>query len=254
MSYFAIKAIALLAFLMLSACQGASDEVRDGYLSVAEISENFSRLQGTTVSVRNDIQEQLSDRVFLLDKDRLLDGEPILVVNVSDMPLILAEGEETEVWVRGEVVEFVRSDIEREYNLDLDTNVYAEYENRAAVIARSVILSPDPSDITSNPEAYYGKLLVVEGEVDDPKTSKIFELDEEQVFGGEDLLVINPNPEIELKDEQNVLVTGTLRPFIVVEFDRDYDLDWDLSLQQQLEAEFERKPALLVDKVELVTQ
>ena len=51
-----------------------------------------------------------------------------------------------------------------------------------------MILSPDPEDLTRNSEIYYGKHLAIKGEIEDIKSYGVFELDEEQVFGGEDLL------------------------------------------------------------------
>lgn len=256
--FFQVGVIALAASVLLSACRDISntstEEDMSQQASVAEITKNFNRFRGQTVSVRNGIQELLGEAAFILNKDRIFEGEPILVIDVSQTLLTLPNGERTEVWVKGRVVRFVLTDIEQEQDLDLDPHLYAKYEGKPAIIAQSVILSPDPGDITRNPEAYYHKLLAVEGEVEDVESSGIFELDEEQLFGGEDLLVVKAKPEIEIQEEQTVLVTGILRPFVAAEFERDYSLNWDLSLQQQIEAEYFEKPALVAEKVDLVAK
>jgi hypothetical protein len=256
--FFKLGVITLAASVLFSACLNISNTLTEDEMSqqasVAEITNNFNSFRGKTVSVRNDIQELLGEAAFILDKDRLFDGETILVIDVSQTLLTLPNGEGTEVWVKGRVVQFVLTEIEQEHGLDLDPNLYAKYEGKPAIIAQSVILSPDPNDITRNPEAYYHKLLAVEGEVEDINSSGIFELDEEQLFGGKDLLVVKAKPEIEIQDEQTVLVTGILRPFIAAEFERDYNLNWDLSLQQQIEAEYFEQPALVAEKVALVAK
>ena len=156
-------------------------------------------------------------------------------------------GEEPEVQVSGTVEQFAVADIERKYSLKLDPNLH-NYQG-AVIVAQSVVLSPDPGDLTQNPEAYYGKMLAVQGEVEDIRSATVFELDEEQLFGAEDLLVIFVKPDIEVQDEENVVVTGVLRPLIMAEFEREYELGWDLSLQEQIEAEYSNKPVLVAQKV-----
>lgn len=253
--YFKVGAIAALVSFWLSACLNAPQTPTQenlSLLSVAEIAKNYDSLKGKIVSVRNDVRELLEDRIFTLDKDQILGGETVLVFDTSPKPLHLPQGEGTEVWVRGKVADFSLADLQREYDLDLDPNLYKKYENKPAIAASSIMLSPDPGDITPNAEIYYNKRLAVKGEVEDIQTSGIFELDEEQLVGGEDLLVINTKSKTKVQNEQTVLVIGTLRPFISAEFERDYDLEWDLSLKQQLEAEYEKKPALVADQIDIV--
>ncbi|MDY6902466.1 MAG: hypothetical protein SWZ49_31025, partial [Cyanobacteriota bacterium] len=79
--------------------------------------------------------------------------------------------------------------------------------------------------------------------------ANIFTLDEEKLFGATDLLVLNPKPKVPVKDDEVVAVTGVLRPFVLAEFEREYDLGWDLKLKQKLEADYSTKPVFVADSV-----
>lgn len=247
------RAIVLAAgALFLSACistpKVSTSNLRN-QASTADVTASTQKLIGQFVSVRNDIQELVGEANFTLDDDRVFGGETIIVINKSSLPFPLPEGESTEVQVSGTVAQFVRADIEREHSLELDPNLYEKYENKPAIIAQSVVLAPDPGDVTQNPEVYYDKTIAIEGEVDEIIASGFFELDEEKIFGGEDLLVIAVKSGVEVRDDETVVVTGKLRPFVAAEFERDYDLDWDLSMQQKIEAEYSGKPVMVAQEV-----
>lgn len=237
----------MLSFGCIAPPNPSSTTDNDAQLDVADITDNED-LIGQRVTVRNDIQKILSEKAFTLDEDQVFGGQPVLVVSPSDS-LALPRGEETEVRVSGKVELFVRTEMERKYNLTLEPNLYQEYENKPAIIADTVTLSPDPGDVTQNPEAYYDREIAVEGEVEETIVAGVFKLDEEQVFEAEDLLVIVSQPGIEAQNEANVVVIGILRPFVLAEFEQEYELDWDLSVQQQLEAEYANIPVLVAHEV-----
>ncbi|NJM23928.1 MAG: hypothetical protein HC836_25875 [Richelia sp. RM2_1_2] len=153
------------------------------------------------------------------------------------------------IQVTGIVRNLVVADIEREYNLTLDRQYYTDYENKPAIIAQSMALAPDPGDITKNPQKYYNQRLAVTGEIEDIQNANIFTLDEEKLFGATDLLVLNPQPKVAVQDDQFVAVTGVLRPFVLADFEREYDLGWDLQLKQSIEAEYSTKPVFVADSV-----
>ena len=252
-----LETIACLTVAILPACISISDRSqiaidKEGLVDVGEITKNSASYIGQSVLVRNDILETIGERGLILDKDRVFSGKTILVINPSKMPSLFSEDRTPEVLVSGTVERFNLNDIEQKYSLNLEPNLYSQYENQPVIIAKSLILSPDPEDLTSNPELYYGKPLAIEGEVEDIKSYGVFELDEEQAFGGEDLLVVQLKPRIKLQEEHTAIVYGKLRPFIAVELERDYDLGWDLSIQEQIEAEYSRKPVLVAEKIQLL--
>lgn len=75
-------------------------------------------------------------------------------------------------------------------------------------------------------------------------------MDEDKLFGGQDLLVIRAGtPKRTVNEGEKVAVTGVLRPFVVAELERDYDLNWDLTLQRTLEAEYKNKPVFIANEV-----
>jgi hypothetical protein len=265
----AIKAIPKLEFLaivkrhltaiafsliILSACSSNSSVAIDtsGLIDVADITQNAESYLGKTVLVRNDVIKSIGNKGLVLDKDRAFGGETILVINIAPMPSIFFNDRTPEVLVSGIVERLNLTAIEQQYGLKLDRNLYNQYETKPVIIAQSLLLSPDPEDLTNNPEVYYGKPLAIEGELEDLTPYGIFELDEEQVFGGEDLLVVQPNPRIELNEEKNALVYGKLRPFVIVELERDYDLGWDLSIETQIEAEYEQKAIFVAEKIQIL--
>ena len=142
------------------------------------------------------------------------------------------------------------ADVESEYGLGLDPELYLDYEDKPAIIAQSLAAAPEPGEIAANPDRYYGQILAVTGEIEDIYADNVFTLDEDKLFGGEDLLVVVANPtQAPIGDGETVAVTGELRAFITSEFETDYDLTWDLGVQEELEAEYSERPVLIVDRV-----
>ena len=253
---FWFKAIACLLALIVSSCVNSSPATinidPDSLVDVAAITQNLDSYINQTVLVRNDVVERIGERGLVLDHDRVFSGDDILVVSTVAIPRLFSRDQTPEVLVSGTVERFVLTELSAKYSIDLDFDLYAQYEDKPVIIAKSLIFSPDPEDLTHSPEMYYGQPLAIKGEIEDIRSYGVFELDEEQVFGGEDLLVLQLPPIIELKEEQMAIVYGKLRPFIVVELTQDYDLNWDLSVQKQIAAEYEQKPVLVTDNIQLL--
>ena len=229
-------------------CVNNSEAIERGYLvSTAEIAENIDSYVGQSVSVRNDIVETVGTNGFILDHDSVLNGETVLVIDPSQSSVSVSNTDTPEVIVSGTVEKLNLARLAQN-NLNLDRDLYSQYEGKSAIVATSVILSPDPEDLTKQPELYYNRPLAIQGEIDEIKDYGVFEIDEEAAFGGEDLIVVQPKP-IELKEEQNVIIYGVLRPFIAEELKRDYNFDWDLGTQEQLQAQYDRKPVFVAEKI-----
>ena len=244
----------LAASMTVAACSEAPSETTTeseatDNVTTEELSDGAEGMIGETVSLRAEVEETVDETSFLLEDDQLFGGEDILVINASGEAFVLTEGDDTPVQVTGEVQQLITAEFETEYGLDLDPTLYAEYEDRPVVVAQSIALSPDPGEITSNPEQYYNKRISVAGEIEEKLDGNTFTLDEEQLFGAEDLLVISNLPSPEAQDGEKVTVTGVLRPYVKTEFETDYDLTWDLSIQEQVEAEYTEKPVFVADEV-----
>jgi len=242
-------AVALaLSAVLLPACTNNNLEpkaaVPETNVTAEEVADNTNQLIGKTVTVRSQPVKKLSESTFTINDKQFFGAESILVVNASGKPFVLPTDANTPV------SKFVVADIERQYKLNLDPNLYREYESKPAIIAQSIALAPKPGEITTNPSLYYGKTLAVTGEVEDIRDASSFTLDEDKLFGGQDLLVIRaPSPQGTVNEGEKVAVTGVLRPFVVAELEREYNLKWDLTLQKKLEAEYSNKPVLVATEV-----
>lgn len=247
-----LGAIALLTLaIVLPACNPA-DEIEEGRTNVTteDITEDTEQLIGQTVTIRSEVEE-VGDVGFVFEADELFGGEPILVLNASGEPFLLPP-EDIEVQATGEVTQFIIADVESEYGLDLDEDIYVEYEDRPAIIAQSLALAPEPEELAEDPEGFYNQVVAVEGEVNELVSPGVFTVGDDGWFGGGELLVVGTDPSLAggaIEEGENVTVTGVLRPYIFAEFERDYDLTWDLELQQNVEAEYSQEPVLAASEV-----
>jgi hypothetical protein len=218
-------------------------------VTTEEVAEDTEDYIGQTVTIRSDALEVIEPSTFTVADQEFFGGENIVVVNSSGEPFTLPE-DDTEVQVTGEVTRFVLADIESAYDLDLDPDLYVDYTDRPAIIAESLAPAPEPGEIAADPTQYYGRTLAVTGEVEEIYGANTFTLDEDELFGGKDLLVVVTNPtDTPIQDGETVAVTGELRSFTVTDLERDYDLTWDLDVQKQIEAEYRERPVLVVDRV-----
>ena len=254
-------AIGLIAGLMGACAESTPQtETSDGSTNVQteEVAENTEGYIGQIVTIRSEPVEKVGDNSFTVSDEQFFGSEPILVINASGEPLLLPE-DGVEVQVTGEVRNFLISEVDQEFDLTLDPNLYEEYEEQPVIIAQSIALAPEPGEISDNPEQYYGETLAVTGEVEEIQSEDMFTLQEEQLLGAESLLVIYAQPKAgssasqavppTITDDEQVAVTGVLRPFVISELERDYDLTWDAGVQEQLEADFSEKPVLIATQI-----
>lgn len=244
-----LSAIALASLaILLPACSEPTvnnTPQTEQNVSTEEISTNAENLIGQTVTVRGEVEDVGDRSSFTLNDNRFFGGENILVINATGQPFVIPADDDMAVQVTGEVRQFTLVDVEREYNLDLDPTYYTEYEQKPAIVAQSLALAPDPGEITENPSRFYGQTVAIEAEIEEVLGANAFTLDEEEIAGSTDLLVVNAAITPTIKDGERVVVTGQVRPFVLAEIDRDYDLTWDLDFQRELEAEYSSKPVLM---------
>ncbi|MBD2105512.1 hypothetical protein [Nodosilinea sp. FACHB-13] len=253
-------ALSLIAGLVGACAETAPErETSDGSTNVQteEVAENTEGYIGQIVTIRSAPVEKVGDNSFTVNDEQFFGSEPILVINASGEPLLLPEGD-VEVQVTGEVRNFLISEVNQEFDLTLDQNLYEEYEDQPVIIAQSIALAPEPGEISENPEQYYGETLAVTGDVEDIQSEDTFTLQEDQLLGADSLLVVYAQPKAgsaseavppTITDNEQVAVTGVLRPFVVSELERDYDLTWDAEVLQQLEADYSEKPVLIATQI-----
>ena len=224
------------------------DDMSEENVTTEEVAEDTDQLLGQTVTIRSNALETIEPTTFVVSDQEFFGGENIVIVNATGTPFELPE-EDTEVQITGKVTRFVLANIESVYDLDLNPDLYVDYNNQPAIIAQSLALAPDPGEVAENPTQYYGETLAVTGEVEQMYGVNTFTLDDEQLFGGEELLVIVPDIAEVISDGETVAVTGELRSFVVADLETDYDLTWDLDVQRELEAEYSDRPILVADQV-----
>ena len=98
----------------------------------------------------------------------------------------------------------------------------------AVVFAASAATAGDgmlsAGKLAKDAKDYYGKTVTVKAEVEDVIDARTFTLDEDSILAGADVLVLVPRGVVgALAHDQVVLVTGTVRPYVTAELDRDYD-------------------------------
>ncbi|MEM7556843.1 MAG: hypothetical protein AAF378_22665 [Cyanobacteria bacterium P01_A01_bin.84] len=248
-----------LSALLLPACtdnqQATTDDTteqtetaNDPNVTAKEVANNTDALIGKTVSIRSEPEKKISPTTFSISDKQLFGGENILVVNASGETTALPE--DTELQVTGKVAKFVTAEVEKEYNLKLDPKLYVEYEGKPAIIAQSIAQAPEPGQITKDPSKYYNKVLAVPGKIEDVESENVFTLDEEELIGANDLLVLVPDTKkATIKDDEKVVVTGVLRPFVVAELEKEYGFSWDEGIKKKLETEYKDKPVLVATSV-----
>lgn len=224
-------------------------------VTVDKVLDETTEYVGEIVTLRSEADQTDNPAVFKLDDDDGLglfgldlDSDEILVFNTSGVPFELPE-EDVDVQVTGVVRNFVQAEIEAELVFGLDPDYYLDYENQPVVFAQSIALAPSPGEVTDEPEELYGRAIAVEGEVDEIYSPTTFTLNDDDLFEGEDLLVINTVPALAVEEDEAVVAVGELRPFVVAEIERDYELEWDEELQRQLEVEYDQRPVLFIREV-----
>ena len=169
---------------LITACESPEENPNaDSNVTSEEVAEQPETVAGQSVTVRSEVQQKVDVSSFTLDNE----GKAILVVNISGEPFVLPSEDDMKIQATGEVAPFVLADVEREYGLDLDPDLYADFETKPALLAQSLALAPDPGEITQRPEQFYNLEIAVEGEVEDIIDPTTFKLDEEQLFGATDL-------------------------------------------------------------------
>ncbi|GAB4529950.1 MAG: hypothetical protein Tsb0014_12250 [Pleurocapsa sp.] len=221
----------------------------DSNTTIEEISEEENNTIGEEVTVRGEVEEIESGVSFTLEEEGFLEGDEVLVINVSGQTLPKAPSDDLELQVTGELGTLVLADVEQEYGLNLDPELYVDYESKPVILATNMVLSPELEDVSENPDSYYSQEIAIEGEVGEVRNDYAFTLKEDQLIGGDDLLIINATGEPIPNVDEKVVVTGMVRPFIKAELERDYDLTWDLDVQEEIEAEYSEKPVLVVDAI-----
>ncbi|MBV6625969.1 MAG: hypothetical protein KI793_24065 [Rivularia sp. (in: Bacteria)] len=221
-----------------------------GLISVSKIAREKDDLIGKFVTIRSKYIEKLGPTSFAIRKRKFfIKSKPVIIINASGKVFDLPSEKDTEVQVTGTVRQLDIPKLEKEFNLRLQDKAYEDYEKATAIVAQHIALAPEVNDIADKPAKYYNRRLALTGEIESIKNPKMFTLDEDDLLGEQDLLVLNPTPAMAVNNGQTVAVTGVIRPFLLAELEKDYKFTWDSGLRKEMELQYKGRPVLIADTV-----
>ncbi|UKO98707.1 hypothetical protein [Nostoc sp. UHCC 0870] len=217
-----------------------------------DVTQRTEDLIGKLVTVRSQDINRLNDNVFTITDREAFSGERIVVVNDTGKPVDLPAPQDTRLQVTGTVANFDPNAIKQQYGVDLGQDAFQEYVGKPAIIAKSIALAPTPGAINQNPQTYYNKVISVPGNVSRIYGPNAFVVEDKEVLGTNPLLVIVTNQlkdKAPIKEGEKIVTTGTLRPFVVSEIEKEYSPVWDTNLRGQLEKEYSQRPVLIAEGI-----
>ncbi|MGF1480406.1 MAG: hypothetical protein ACFB4I_13095 [Cyanophyceae cyanobacterium] len=243
-------AIALgMAALLLPGCNNpqeiAEEETNVTTEDVAEdpVEADDANASGL-VTVRGEVSQELDEQGFELQSE----GESILVINASGTPLTLPT-DDVPVQVTGDSVQFVTADVESEYGLELDPELYVDYEEQPAIIAESIALAPTAEQLAEDPSPYYDQVIALQGEarrVYSPSALSVFEDgwvdDVGLMVVGVDQVLQTEGEGGEVQQGEMVVVTGRVEPFDLAQLEQEYELGLEPDVVEEFEASYTEEP------------
>jgi hypothetical protein len=231
------KAIALAILAVILPACNQSDGPAGTTLSEITNEPNAD-LVGKTVTVSGEVEKVIGPKAFTIEGDKLFNDPEVLVISATGSPII----EDTLVQVTGTLRKFVGAEIEQEFDLNLAQELEVEFRDKPVLIATAVALTPRPGEIAESPSLFMGKTVTVSSKVAKVIAPNAFTLDDKELIGGKELLVVGAIPAGGLIHEgETVRVRGPVRKFVTAEIERDFDFD----LQPELEVEYEGRPVVI---------
>ncbi|GAB4375520.1 MAG: hypothetical protein Kow00121_21340 [Elainellaceae cyanobacterium] len=205
---------------------------------------------GQTITIRGGVvEEQPAAGLFRIANQGLFGTEEILVIGATGIPEVPEQ--DVDIQVTGEVRRFVVNDVVSEFGFNSSDEFYeaygdeyADYEGQPAIFAQSIALSPTPNEVGSDPEAFYGRVVAIEGVIGNIASENIFTIQGEGLFGS-NLLVVNPNSLPVPQEGEDVVLTGTIRQFSEAQQEYEYLQN----AETQAGVEYQEGPVLYVDGI-----
>lgn len=236
-------AIALLLLSALTACNMTNSNGSNTGTTINEITNRpNANLIGKTVTVSGEIEEVISLKAFIIEGDGFFNDPELLVVNLSDSPIV----NDSNIQVTGTVRQFSKSEIEKQLDLNLAQQLEAEFKGKPLLVATAITLTPEPGEVAEEPAPFIGKNVTISGKVERVISRNAFTLDDQEFIGGKELLVVGATGAIDTGE--TVRVTGTIRKFVAAEIEKDLGV----KLQPELKAKYEGRAAAIAQSIEIV--
>lgn len=227
------------------------DNLSSRVLSASEIVSDTNQYLGKSITLQVQPIQNINSTSFTATDAGLSAGEPVLIVNGSGREFSLPVNRNTPVQVTGEVRTLISPEIKRQYNLNLSSQDYEQYNNKPIVIAHHLALAPEISQVAENPRQYYGQRVVVTGQVENMYAPGVFNLVGENWFGNkqEVLVVLRNNPRVPINSGQSITTIGEVKAFSLSDVERNSNLPVDANLKRQLATDYANKPVLVSEVV-----
>ncbi|MGL5194000.1 MAG: hypothetical protein ACRC8Y_10490 [Chroococcales cyanobacterium] len=108
----------------------------------------------------------------------------------------------------------------------------------------------DLGEVADNPNQFMGQTVTLNGEVAEVLGPNVFRIQEDQLIGGNDIIVITTDAQTPVMEDSQVQVTGEVRQLVITEIERDYDLGWDDTLRTRIEREYTDRPAIVAQSIQ----
>lgn len=254
-AYLGAIGIGLTTTMLLPAKNHAGEEIEEGKTNatIEKITGNIDEYIGQMVTVRGGVEEELDESGFVLQADEFFGGEEFLLLNAGAEPVV-RPSDDIAVQGTGTIREFIIADIESEYGIDLDDELYVDYENLPAMVAESVALAPSIEELAANPSAFYDQAIAIEGEVGEMFSSNTMSLYEDGWIDDIGLIVVGVDRDIDLENDaiqegETVVITGMARPLDVNLLEQDPELGWGEDEISEFESRYTNRPVIVADDV-----
>lgn len=227
----------VIAWAALTDDEGS--EGADVGVTANDIMSDPEEYYGVGVTVSGEVNEVIAPNALTIGGEGFGGGEDLLIVSASNIPVppgterdeAAAVLEDDLIQTTGTVQELIIVDVEEELGIDLDDELFADFEGEPAIVAQNINLTPRLSnlptgaisieDITDDEDAFDGQQVSLTGEASELIGQQAFMLGENRenegfaVDFGESILVLTREgivPE-EVVEGVPVEVSGTVRVF-----------------------------------------
>ena len=236
-------AIALSLLVALPACTIANSDGSNTGTKISEIvNASNNNLIGKTVTVNGEVEENISPKAFIIEGERFFNDPELLVINLSDSPIV----NDSNIQVTGKVRQFSKSELEDEFDLKLTQELEVEFINKPVLVATALTLTPKPGEVAEEPAPFIGKNVTISGKAAKVIAPNVFTLDDQELIGGKELLVVGATDAID--EGKTVRVTGTIRKFIAAEIETDSNV----KLRPELKARYEGRAAAIARSIQIL--
>ena len=271
--------LGLLALLLLPLFTndrdvGSGTERIHAGISVDDIAANPGAYLGQTVTVGGPIGELVGTRAFTLNDNDVLGNDQVLVVGAKPFSAIPGRQADASlladdtVQVTGTVRTFDLAAVEQEVGADLQDDRFRDWGGKPAIVAQSIRVveraattgqaAATVDAITDNPSAWIGKTVMVDGSVGDVLGQRAFTINDNDLIGDDEMLVVGAKPlrtlpgrqtqDVPLVADDIILVRGPVRLFDLAAAEKEVGADLDDNLFR----DWAGKPAIIARSVRVL--